>query len=451
MARKGTLPLITDFDNIPDEALVPVEEQPYPIPEHWKWVRLGYLCSYIQRGKSPKYTEDLKFMAISQKCIRHGKLDLSLARGWDKTSFESLDAIRLLRTNDVLWNSTGTGTVGRVSIVRKQDFESDPKIAADSHVTVIRVGSALIAGYLFQFLSSRHIQDRVESELASGTTNQKELNRQTVVELPIPLPPKDEQLRIVEKLDAHLAQTNSAIAEAERFLAGFESYRNGLIQAGVSGQLTAQWRAQNGIKREDWVTHNLRELGKWGGGGTPRKSNSDFWENGTIPWVTPKDVKSWILSDTQDHVTPMGISGSTAHLYIGPAIAFVVRSGILRRTLPTTIVEGSFTANQDMKILHNISEDFDVRFIHHLVRSKEVGIRSSCAKSGTTVESIDFQKLLEFKLRLPLISEQKEIVRLVDSKLENLKQAEALAQESLTKLNALRDSLVSAALSGRLT
>ncbi|CAB1024190.1 hypothetical protein FRC0522_02093 [Corynebacterium diphtheriae] len=116
---------------------------------------------------------------------------------------------------------------------------------------------------------------------------------------------------------------------------------------------------------------------------------------------------------------PNDISGSTANLYIGPAIAFVVRSGILRRTLPITIVEGSFTANQDMKILHNISEDFDVRFIHHLVRSKEAGIRSSCAKSGTTVESIDFQKLLEFELRLPLIFEQKEIVRLVDSKLES--------------------------------
>ncbi|CAB0570683.1 restriction endonuclease subunit S [Corynebacterium diphtheriae] len=148
---------------------------------------------------------------------------------------------------------------------------------------------------------------------------------------------------------------------------------------------------------------------------------------------------------------PNGISGSTANLYIGPAIAFVVRSGILRRTLPATIVEGSFTANQDMKILHNISEDFDVRFIHHLVRPKEVGIRSSCAKTGTTVESIDFQKLLEFELRLPLISEQKEIVRLVDSKLESLNQAETLVQKPLATLNALRDSLVSTALSGRLT
>ncbi|MHC9784668.1 restriction endonuclease subunit S, partial [Corynebacterium diphtheriae] len=94
---------------------------------------------------------------------------------------------------------------------------------------------------------------------------------------------------------------------------------------------------------------------------------------------------------------------------------------------------------------------FDVRFIDHLVRPKEVGIRSSCAKTGTTVESIDFQKLLEFELRLPLIFEQKEIVRLVDSKLESLNQAETLVQKPLATLNALRDSLVSAALSGRLT
>lgn len=446
MARKGTLPLITDFDNIPDEALVPVEEQPYPIPEHWKWVRLGAICEL----NPPKPTFNLPneapvaFVPMAAVSEISGSITKVQRRNYSSVS----KGYTCFAQGDVLFAKiTPCMENGKSAIVPNLESEAG---FGSTEFFVLRPSNLLNPKLLHQLL--RQVSFRLVAKQAmTGAVGQQRVPKAFLTAFPIPLPPKDEQLRIVEKLDAHLAQTNSAIAEAERFLAGFESYRNGLIQAGVSGQLTAQWRAQNGIKREDWVTHNLRELGKWGGGGTPRKSNPDFWENGTIPWVTPKDVKSWILNDTQDHVTQEGISGSTTNLYIGPAIAFVVRSGILRRTLPTTIVEGSFTANQDMKILHNISEDFDVRFIHHLVRSKEAGIRSSCAKSGTTVESIDFQKLLDFKLRLPLIAEQKEIVRLVESKLENLKQAEALAQESLTKLNALRDSLVSAALSGRLT
>lgn len=444
MARKSTPPLITDFDNIPDEVLVPVEQQSYPIPEHWKWVRLGAVARVIAGSGFPMQFQGkfgLQYPFFKVGSLKNSDKSFKLSNSENSISDETRKSLgaHVIPEGSLLFAKIGEAIkLGRTAL-------AGVPCCIDNNMFALQPMEIINSQYLLWWSKT------VDFYSLTAATTVPSIRKSTLEVIPFPLPPLREQERIVDVISKRLEYIDASIHGVEQFLAGFDNHKEAIIQAGVSGHLTVHWREKNGVMREDWTTRSLRELGKWGGGGTPRKSNPDFWENGTIPWVTPKDVKSWTLGDTQDHVTQEGINGSTANLCIGPAIAFVVRSGILRRILPTTLAEGSFAANQDMKVLHNISEDFEVRFIHHLVRSEEARIRSTCAKSGTTVESIDFQKLLDFKLRFPLNAEQKEIVRLVDSKLESLKQAEALAQESLRKLNALRDSIVSAALSGRLT
>lgn len=72
MARKGTSPLITDFDNIPDEALVPVEEQPYSIPEHWKWVRFKSLNRFKSKTMDPSKFPESQFYLFSVPAFPEG-------------------------------------------------------------------------------------------------------------------------------------------------------------------------------------------------------------------------------------------------------------------------------------------------------------------------------------------------------------------------------------------
>ncbi|MCW5597945.1 MAG: hypothetical protein KIT59_02335 [Nitrosomonas sp.] len=120
------------------EKLPPVkpEEVPYELPKGWEWVRLGDICSYIQRGKGPKYVDLSTHQVISQKCVRWYGLDLESARYIDPASLEKYEPIRFLRVGDLLWNSTGTGTIGRACLVPKE--LEDVEIVADSHVTVVR-------------------------------------------------------------------------------------------------------------------------------------------------------------------------------------------------------------------------------------------------------------------------------------------------------------------------
>ncbi|QSB00314.1 restriction endonuclease subunit S [Methylomonas sp. EFPC1] len=177
------------------------EQQPFELPQGWEWVRLGEVCSYIQRGKGPVYTDKSDYSVISQKCVRWTGLDLSQARFIDSDSIHKYEAIRMLCEGDVLWNSTGTGTIGRACVI--PELEHKPILVADSHVTVIRP-IAFLSVFLWRWIQSPSVQSKIESA-ASGTTNQIELNTSTVISHPFPLPPLAEQHRIVAKVDELMA------------------------------------------------------------------------------------------------------------------------------------------------------------------------------------------------------------------------------------------------------
>ncbi|MBS4010857.1 MAG: restriction endonuclease subunit S [Roseovarius sp.] len=173
----------------------PIEQ--FSLPASWQWTTLEDVAAYIQRGKGPKYAKSpTSVPVISQKCIQWSGFDLGPARYVDESSLEGYGVERYLQPGDLLWNSTGTGTVGRVAL-----FPSglSHRIVADSHVTVVRL-AACSPRYVWTWLASTFVQSRME-RLTSGTTNQQELNVATVRRMPVPIPPLAEQNRIVETVD----------------------------------------------------------------------------------------------------------------------------------------------------------------------------------------------------------------------------------------------------------
>lgn len=190
-----------------DQALPPIkpEEVPYELPKGWEWVRLGAICSYIQRGKGPIYVDFSTHRVISQKCVRWYGLDLEPARYIDPASLEKYELIRFLRVGDLLWNSTGTGTIGRACLVPKE--LEDVEIVADSHVTVVRT-IEVSPLFLLRWIQTPIVQNEIEGS-ASGSTNQIELNTSAVINQLLPLPPLPEQHRIVARIDQLMARCDS--------------------------------------------------------------------------------------------------------------------------------------------------------------------------------------------------------------------------------------------------
>jgi type I restriction enzyme S subunit len=170
---------------------------PLPVPKAWKWTTLDAEAEYVQRGKGPKYADRGAVRVISQKCVRDGTFDLEPARYISDGSIDGYKPERFLRTNDVLWNSTGEGTVGRSCIF--PGLPEGMKAVADSHVTVIRAGERLDASFLQLWLSGSWVQDQIVAG-ARGSTKQTELNLGTVKGVPVPLSPVEEQEHIVRRV-----------------------------------------------------------------------------------------------------------------------------------------------------------------------------------------------------------------------------------------------------------
>jgi type I restriction enzyme S subunit len=197
-ADKSVSEQLSKFASITKDAHL--EEGPFALPASWEWAMIGRVCSYIQRGKSPRYVESSSVPVVSQKCVQWEGFLIDRARFIDPDSLVGYAPERFLREGDLLWNSTGHGTVGRVAV-----FTPHPRfkqVVADSHVTVLR--PFVEPRYLWCWLSSPTVQATID-DLVSGTTKQTELATSTVVAHPVPVPPMDEQKRIVAKVDQLMA------------------------------------------------------------------------------------------------------------------------------------------------------------------------------------------------------------------------------------------------------
>ena len=176
------------------------DEIPFEIPETWVWVRLNDICSYIQRGKSPKYSLIKKYPVVAQKCNQWSGFSIDKAQFIEPSTLTSYGEERLLQNGDLMWNSTGLGTLGRMAIYWSS-LNPYGVAVADSHVTVIRALKQFVQPeYLYYYFSSNTVQSVIEDK-ADGSTKQKELATATIKNYILPLPPLAEQQRIVAKIE----------------------------------------------------------------------------------------------------------------------------------------------------------------------------------------------------------------------------------------------------------
>ena len=175
------------------------EEIPFEIPSNWAWVRLDDICSFIHRGKSPKYSPIKKYPVVAQKCNQWDGFSIEKAKFIEPQSISSYNEEYFLQDRDLMWNSTGLGTLGRMAIY--YTILNPYELAvADSHVTVIRPYKAhIVSEYLYYYFASNMVQSVIEDK-SDGSTKQKELATKTVKNYLVPLPPFAEQLRIVQKI-----------------------------------------------------------------------------------------------------------------------------------------------------------------------------------------------------------------------------------------------------------
>ncbi|MBJ9476394.1 restriction endonuclease subunit S [Acinetobacter baumannii] len=190
-----------------------------------------------------------------------------------------------------------------------------------------------------------------------------------------------------------------------------------------------------------WKISTLGQLGHWSGGGTPSKSILEYWTNGTIPWVSPKDMGSTRIFNAEDYITVNAVKNSSTKLYPSGSILVVTRSGILKRKVPVAVAMTPVSVNQDIKVLQP-NDLISTEFIANVMWCYNDTILARCAKDGTTVESIDTDSLLNFPIKLPPLNEQRQIAQVLSEWEKAILVTEQLLKNSLQQKKALMQQLL---------
>ena len=419
------------------QALVPAEEQPYDVPENWVWVRLGSVASWGSGGTPSRKHEEYYNGDILW--IKTGELN----NGWiydteEKITDEGLkkSSAKLFPPYSVLIAMYGA-TIGKVAILGVSATTNQACACAVCN-------QSLLYMYLFYYCIS---QKNVFIEKGKGGA-QPNISQIILKQHPIPLPPLSEQQRIVERIEELFAKLDEAKERLQEVADSFAVRKAAILHKAFTGELTKQWRRENGVSDESWEEKKLGEVGPWLGGGTPSTSHEEYWENGNILWVTSKDMKSTIIEDTLMKVNEIGVKNSSANYIDEPALLVVMRSGILRRTFPVAMLKKPFTVNQDLKAI--VPDKDDLEFLFWMLLSNEQLILNTCMKNGTTVESINSKALKEFAFKCPSLPEQHEIVRLIDDLLARERSAQQAAEQALASIDLMKKSILARAFRGEL-
>ena len=358
--------------------------------ENWRFVRLGDIALSIQYGYNAPAREEgtVKMVRISD--IQNNNIQ------WNNVPYCELseDEMQkyLLAKNDILFARTG-GTVGKSYLVANM---SEKAIYA-GYLIRMRLNDEVNPQYVKYFMES----ESYWKQLRNGTTAtaQPNCNGKTLSQMIIPLPPLNEQHRIVSRLDSILpliAELESAENELEALERKFPGdMRDSLIQAAIEGRLTGNntdnWRY---VRLGDVITKDI-------GGGTPDKSVAEYW-NGKIPWMSVKDfarANDGFIEDTIDHISEQGLEHSATNLIMPGAIIICMRMGLgkyARLKRPTAI-------NQDLRAIWLSEDVLADYFLYFYSTLKIEGI-------GTTVKGIKRNELLSYIISLPPINEQQKIV-----------------------------------------
>lgn len=409
-----------------------MEQVLYELPEGWAWQTFNDACTNITDGAhaSPKTVEDgLPYVTVKD-LDNKGQIDTVNCKRISEEDFLSLKKGNCLPPIDSVLLSKD-GTVGKVAHVTS---DYDEFVVLSSLAIIVPDKQLLSPEYLKYFLLSPEFQDYAIGSKTGAAI--KRIVLRTIKNFNIPLAPLYAQKRIVEKLDALLTRIDTAIEHLQESITLADALFKSTMSTLVCSEST------------DWEKLSLEEVGSFSGGGTPSKSKSEFW-NGEILWVTPKDMKFSVITDSELKITQEGVTGSSAKFIPPRSILIVARSGILRHTLPVCINDIECTVNQDIKVFIP-SDRVSVEYVQYLLKGYESIILSELVKGGVTVESLKYKEFQNFKFPIPPINEQLDIVQRLTALNDLMEPAKKELNQKVLYLQELKSSILDSAFKGEL-
>ncbi len=396
----------------------------------WQTEKLGDVCAFLNRGVSPKYLEQGGICVLNQKCIRDHRVSYEQSRRHDLAA-KAVSAERLIQLGDVLVNSTGTGTLGRVAQVREVPAEPT---TVDSHVTIVRPKPGKFFPDFFGYMLV--VIEEAIKEAGEGCGGQTELARSVLAEkFTVSYPTSvDEQQRIVALLDQAFDGIAKARANAEQNLQNARA----LFESHLQSVFT-----QRG---EGWKMKTLEEISTTFGRGKSkhRPRNDKKLYGGKYPFIQTGDIRN-----AEHFITEY----SQTYSEVGLAQSKLWPKGTICITIAANIAETAilnFDACFPDSVIGVVTNpaEADVDFVEYLLQSFKARIQA--LGKGSAQANLNMGTFENERFPFPSITEQKKIVSKFDALREETQRLAALYQRKLGALDELKQSLLHQAFSGAL-
>ncbi|MEH8221049.1 restriction endonuclease subunit S [Aeromonas veronii] len=411
------------------------------IPKHWGLKRAKFVFKRVQR---PVRVEDDIVTAFrdGQVTLRSNRRTEGFTNALQEIGYQGV------RSGDLLIHAMD-GFAGAIGI-----SDSEGKCSPVCSVC-IPISAESVNPYYYGYLVRQLAVTGFITSLSKGIRERStEFRFSEFSPLELALPPVDEQHIIAAFLDYETARIDRLIAQQQRLIELLKEKRQAVISHAVTKGLNpdapmkdsgVEWIGQ---VPEHWVISPLKYKCVFSGGGTPSKDNLEYW-NGSIPWVSPKDMKSFWITDAEDKITEQAIKESSTKLVQPGAVLMVVRSGILQRTIPVGMNTIPVTMNQDMKAIR-FSSDVYAEWLSFFIKGYEDSLLLDWRKQGATVESIEHEYLANSLMLFPPEEEARSIIAALGRRLDKFDQLEQRASDAITLLQERRTALISAAVTGKI-
>ena len=395
---------------------------PFGVVNNMNYVFIGDVFKVSSGGtpnrKKPEYFDGGTIPWVKTGELK-GKFANKPAEFITQTALENSSA-KVFPPKTVLLAMYGA-TIGACSIL---DFEA----ATNQACAAILPTEDCDEVYLYYYLSS--IKPTLVSKGVGGA--QPNISAGLIKKIKIPLLPLDEQKKIVAILDA----ADALRQKDAQLIAKYNDLSQSLFLDMFGDPVT---------NPKGWGNTSLENVCKnIYGGGTPSKSKPEYFI-GSIPWVTPKDMKQAYINDSIDHINDVAVNNSSAKLIPVGAVLMVIRSGILKHTLPLAITTGEITINQDMKAFIPCKDKTNSQFLMHYFMAVERFLLGKVR--AVTADNIEFRQIKKLPFPAPPITLQNQFAERIQA-IEAQKQQ---AQAALQKSEDLFNSLLQRAFKGELT
>ena len=289
--------------------------------------------------------------------------------------------------------------------------------------------------------------------LRFGSTHQT-IYMPDVAQFKVPLPTCTEQERIANFLDEQTVRIDALISEKQKLLAATREYFTARLGTAVVLGLKAKRKLvaaeSKGFEAvpEDWALVPLKHLATSSGGMTPSKDREDYWV-GDIPWVSPKDMKRFVLNDSMDHISQSALDNTSLRLNPIDSVLVVVRGMILAHTFPVALNAVPVTINQDMKALRANSR-ISAKYLAWMLRGLQPLMLSLTEESAHGTKALRTDQWANQCVPLPPTEEQASLVSAFEAWEAESASLAAHLELHIERLREYRSSLISAAVTGQL-